>query len=394
MAVSIPKLKEIRDSIIQDLEGKLGITIPAIAKNFLNILAGVIAAKQWIFYLALAKLQKNIFVDTADPESTGGTLERFGRVKLNRNPYPASAGLYTIEVTGSIGAVINASTTWKTNDDSSNPGKLFILDDAFTFSSTTEQIQVRTLDVGSGTRIIVGDKMSLTSPVINVDTIGVTISEDQQPLEAETIEDYRAKTIEAYQLEPQGGASSDYRIWSADAQGVAKVYPYAKDGASAEVNLFVEATIIDSTDGKGTPSAALLDDVKDVVNFDPDITKPLNERGRRPLGAFMIYYLPITPKDINIEFVNFVNLTPAIEASVLQAITDYLVTVRPFVAGADVLDNRNDLLTVNDLTAVAIDAIPNQARFDQLVLKVDGISLLKQTFVNGNIPYLDGIIYL
>ena len=303
-------------------------------------------------------------------------------------------GLYTIEVTGEIGSVITASTTWKTNDDSSNPGKLFILDTEFTLTATTEQIQVRTLDVGSNTRIEAGDQMSLTSPVIGVDTIATTITEDQQPLEAETIEDYRAKVVEAYQLEPQGGASSDYRIWAADAQGVKRVYPYAKSGESAVLNLFVEATIVDSIDGKGTPSAALLDDVEEVIEFDPDITKPLNERGRRPLGVFLINYLPITPNDVDIEFVNFVNLTPTIEASILSALTDYIETVRPFVAGADILENKNDLLTVNDLTAIAIDAIPNQAKFDQIVLKVNSISLLKKLFLNGEIPFLNSIIYL
>jgi len=395
MAVEIPTLKEIRDGIISDLEGKLGVSIPAFGKNFLAILAGVIAAKQYIQYLAIQKVQNNVFPDLAETVDNGGTLERFGRVKLGRNRFPASNGLYTIDVTGTAGAVIPASTTWKSTATSTNPGKLFILDNEYTFAATgTEQVQVRTLEVGSGTRLEVGDEMTLTGPVTSVQNIAVVANEDQQPFDAESVEDYRAKIIEAFQLEPQGGASSDYRLWGKDAQGVQEIYAYAKSGESAVVNLYVEATIADSTDGRGTPSAALLEDVEEVVEFDPDTTKPLEERGRRPLGAFLINYLPITVKFIDVDFVNFTGLTSEIEATIETVIGDYLATVRPFVAGADVLADKNDELSVNDLTAVVIDAIPNTSSFDQLILKVDDVAVPRYLFLNGDIPSLDTIQYV
>ena len=86
--ITIPTLKELYDQVLSDLETQYSISIPLFGKNFLRALAMVQAAKLKIFYLAVANLQKNIFVDTADPEASGGTLERFGRVKLGRNPFP------------------------------------------------------------------------------------------------------------------------------------------------------------------------------------------------------------------------------------------------------------------------------------------------------------------
>jgi len=64
--------------------------------------------------------------------------------------------------------------------------------------------------------------------------------------------------------------------------------------------LFIEATVVDSTDGKGTPSAALIQDVEDVIEFDPDTTKALEDRGRRPLTVNQIFFTAITPQFVTV----------------------------------------------------------------------------------------------
>ena len=129
--ITIPTLKELFDDIVADLESELTVTIPVFGPIFIRALAAVQAAKLKLYYLTIGQLQKNIFVDTADPESSGGTLERFGRIKLNRNPFPATAAQYDIDVTGTIGATIPAGRTFKSDDDALNPGKLYILDAEF-----------------------------------------------------------------------------------------------------------------------------------------------------------------------------------------------------------------------------------------------------------------------
>lgn len=392
---SIPTLKELFDNVLADLEAEFTITIPLIGKSFLRVIASVQAAKLKLFYLTLAKVQKNIFVDTADPESTGGTLERFGRVKLGRNPFNAIAGEYTVEVTGTTGATIKANTTYKSNDNSLNPGKLFIIDADKILAAPTDSITLRALEAGLDSKLSIGDKLTSTSPIANVDKIGTVLTEDVQPLSAESVEDYRDKSIEAYQLEPQGGAASDYRIWSKDAQGVKQVYSFAKSGDPGVIDLFVEATIADSTDGKGTPSAAILSDVEDVVEFDPDITKPLEERGRRPQSAFQINFLPISVKTIDIEITNFVGLTPTLETNINNAIIAFLSEIRPFVAGADTLANKNDLLSINGLIFTVQDILTNENFFETLTMKVEGSSVdVSFQFLNGDIPFLGTITFV
>lgn len=390
--ITIPTLSQLYNDILASLEAEMNITIPVFGKNFLRAMAAVQAAKLKLYYLAIGNLQKNIFIDTAESETIGGTLERFGRIKLGRNPFPATAGQYTVQLTGTIGSIVPAQSTFKSNDDSLNPGKLFILDVAFTLDGT-DIITVRALEGGVDSQLAIGDELTATAPIANVDSLVEVLTESVEPLAAEDIEEYRRKALNAYQLEPQGGAATDYRLWAADAQGVQQTYPYAKSGFSNEINLFVEATIADSTDGKGTPSAGLLSDVEDVVELDPDTTKPITERGRRPLGVLQVHYLPVTIKEIDIVITDYIGITPAIQTIIFDAIKEALDTVRPFVSGADVLENKNDILSINKLIFIIQNAQPS-GFFDSLDLLVDSVSVNSFTFQNGDIPFLNSVTYI
>ncbi|MCK4521555.1 MAG: hypothetical protein KAU20_03195, partial [Nanoarchaeota archaeon] len=113
---NIPTISDLYTQILASLEAQYpGMSIPLVGKNFLRAMAAVQAAKLKLAYLAIGDVQKNIFVDLADPAAQGGTLERFGLVKLGRLPFPAIAGIYTIQLTGTLGATIPASSTFKSN---------------------------------------------------------------------------------------------------------------------------------------------------------------------------------------------------------------------------------------------------------------------------------------
>lgn len=386
-------LSQLYAQVKSDLEAQMQATISLLGKAMLRVLALVQSAKLWLIYLAVAEVQKNIFVDTADPESMGGTLQRFGRVKLNREPFPAVAGQYTLTVTGTAGGIIPASQTFKSNDDSNSPGKLFVLDVAYTMPSSTGTITVRALDAGLDAKLVVGDQLTSTAPIALVDSLATVATESVEPRAAESIEAYRAAAILAYQLEPQGGAGSDYRIWATDAQGVQRVYPYATPGEIGEVDLYVEATTADSTDGRGTPSAQLLLDVEEVIERDPDTTKPLNERGRRPISAWQVNYLPVTPLAVDVEITGYVGLTAAIETAIENGFEDALSEIRPFVASCDVLADRNDTISVNKLIFFLQEAVPSSV-FGSLTMSVDGVDLSSYQFNNGEIPYLGTVTFV
>lgn len=390
---TIPTIQQLYADIKQDLESSFNFTFPVFGKLFLAGLAMVQAAKMKLYYLALAFVQKNVAPDTADSESMGGTLERFGRIKLNRNPFEARQGQYTATVTGISGAIIKAQTTFKSNDDTLNAGKLFVIDYQYTMPANTGTITIRALEAGIDSKMQNGEMLTATAPILGVERIITIVSETVQPLTAEDLEDYRQKVLDAYRLEPQGGAATDYRLWASDVQGVARVYPYAKTGFSNEINVFIEAEFINSIDGKGTPSNTMITDVRDVIEFDPDTTKPLYERGRRPLGVFDLHCIAITPLDVDVIINGFIGATPAIETEITSAIKTEIDKIRPFVSAADILENKNDILDVNKIIATILTARAGST-FGTIQLIVNSVSTSSYVFTNGNIPNLVNVIFV
>jgi len=393
MAVTIKTKQQIYDEIILDLENKLGITIPTFGRSLLRVWAMVLAGALKMVYLAVGNVQKNVAPDLADPEEKGGTLDRFGLLKLGRRRFPATQAQYTATVTGTTGATIPAGTTFKSDANSLSPGYLFILDNAFTLPSSTGTITIRALTAGSISRLVVGNTLTATNPIDLVNRVITVATEAIAPRAAETVEEYRAKIVEAYRIETQGGSKGDYRLWGYDAQGTREIYPYASSGNNNEVDVYVEATIADSTDGYGTPTATILNDVEDVIEASPDVTLTLAERSRRPLGVFMVNVYPIVLREIDINIASFADLTAAKQATILAAITEALYTVRPFIAGLDVVAERNDIFDISRIGAIVLAAVPGSS-FGTITLNVDGVSVPSFLFDNGEIPYLDTITYV
>jgi hypothetical protein len=391
--ITIPTLLQLYNGVKSDLESQYGATISPVGKSFLNAYCAVQAAKLKIYYLVIANLQKNIFVDTADPEAIGGTLERFGRVKLGRNPFPAVAGQYSVQLNGTIGAIIPESTTFKSNDTSQNPGNLFILDNAYTMITTNDVVILRALTSGTSSALAISDTLTSTSPIARVNSGVVVTAQTVQPLDAESIEIYRQAIINSYQLSPQGGSAVDYRLWAQDAQGVAEVYPYASSGNINEIDLYIESIIADSTDGKGTPSGAMITNVESVIEFNPNSSLPILERGRRPLGVWQVNYYPVTIVTVDIVITGFTGVTPAQKVQILAAFTAAIGAMRPFVSTADILANKNDIIDNNKIIGILITSQPG-AIFTSIAFKINGTTLSTYNFILGNIPYLNSITYV
>lgn len=389
---NLPLLADLVSDIISDLQSEYGINISDEQQVALRAFGATESGQQWLQYKVLGFVQKQVWPDTADPESIGGTLERFGRVRLGRNPFPAVATKLVVSVTGTAGAVLPAQTTiYKSDDDSLNPGMLYILDNSYTLPGSTGTITLRALTAGLGAKLEIGNTLSITSPIALVDSKATVTAIAVQPLAGETTEEYRIAILKSFRLDARGGAAGDYRVWAQDAQGVKEVYPYAKTGETNANNIYVESTIADSIDGKGTPDQTMLDAVQAVTEFDPDTTLPVNDRGRRP-NTVINYFLPITPLNVDV-IITGGSFSTSQKSDILSAMTMAINAVRPFVAAADPVANKNDILDTNKLNGVIYAAVPG-AVYTGVTLKVGGVTYLSFTFTLGNIPYFNGITYL
>lgn len=390
--INIPTIIELHTRISNDLRNRLNLTDAQI-KTVLNAFASVMSAEEKQLYLFLADIQKNLFVDTADSENIGGTLEHFGRIFLNRNPNPATQGVFNVSVVGVAGSVLVAGLGFKSNDTSKNPGQLYTLENEYTLTGSNDIIEISSNGGGVEFDLSVNNTLTITEPVIGVDSV-VTVTEVvEQPLAAETLEDYRSDILLAIQLEPQGGSKTDYRVWASDAGGVRLVYPYVKNGDAGTVQVFVEATKADSSDGNGTPTQAILDDVTDVINFDPDDTKPTNERGRRPIQA-NLEVLEIEIVHVDVTITGLQDDSNSVRTAIQENLVTYLETVRPFVDGADLLRNKNDILYISGLQTVVVGVLTDGNFFSNFQMFVNDIEKNNHLFEKQYIPYLRNVTYI
>lgn len=388
----IPTITQLNTNIEGDFKNKLNLSSDML-KKVLKAFALVLSGQFHLAYLYLRDIQDNIFPDTATTEDVGGTLERQGRIYLNRGIFPASIGVFKVSVIGIAGSVLRANLTFKSNEASLNPGQLYVLDSEYTCSGVDDEIEIRSLGNGVNFNLALSDTLTITEPVIGVDKT-VTITEIiEQPKAGETIELYRQAILNAIQLEPQGGSRADYRQWATDAQGVRLIYPYVRDGEPSKMDIYVEATIADSTDGKGTPTTTILDDVEDVLNYDPDITKPIYERGRRPAQSFL-YVTPIVLVPIDIQITGLLDSSLSVQNTIKSSLDDLLYKIRPFISGADLQRNKNDILYYGKVQSAVTESLINGNYFNVLDLYVDGNAEVSFTFNLGNIPYLRNLTFV
>ena len=382
-------ISEIYNDIISDIESEMGVKVPAYGKTFIRAIAAVQAAKLYIINLSIDFLKRNTLPDTADSQDKGGTLLRWGRIVLGRYPFSATQAQYDVTVTGQIGATIEASTTFQSRANSQSPNQLYVLDNQFTFSSTTETITLRALDAGLASSLEVGDELIATVPIDNVNKTAVVDSEIVTPEDGETNETYRQRILEAFRTEPQGGAAVDYRGWANEITGVAQSYPYAAVGINqaGNIDVYVEATQAASTDGKGTPSTQLIQDVQSAIEINPDTTLPIGERGRKPLGV-IVDAQSITPLDVTVTVDDFQDLTAVKESAIKDEIITTVNAIRPFVDSIDSQSSRNDVLTSNAVISAITLAVPGSV-FGNVTVTVDGNSISSYQFIRFNIPYID-----
>lgn len=395
--VTPPTLAELFSAVSADFKNRFSISSEDDLKRVLMALAASNSGMLKLFYLALMDVQKNVWPDTADSESIGGTLERYGRLKLGRDPYPATQGEYTLEITGSIGATVPSGTQFKSSSESTHPNSLFTSTESLTLTSTTGYISVLANNSGTDYELAVDDVLFTVNPITNITSRVTVYSVDIVPSDNEDIELYRELVMQSFRLEPNGGSASDYVFWALDVDGIRTVYPFTLAGSSGVGVIYAEATVDASTDEHGTPSQALMDalwksDKTGVFELDPDTTQSIYNRGRRQLGLSDLNILPVTPIPVVVTITGLKVQTDSEKASILSKITDTLYTKRPYVAGVGDINSRNDTLYLSDIIIAISKAVEVGNTYDSVDVTCNGLSLPFQ-FLNGNIPYISSVVY-
>ena len=126
--------------------------------------------------------------------------------------------------------------------------------------------------------------------------------------------------------------------------------------------------------------------------MDPDDTKPINERGRKPMQT-ILEILPITLKPVDVVILGLNQNNLDIQNLLKTNLKLFLKEVRPFIDGADLLKNKNDFLYAGKIQGVISDTLGNGNFFNDVKVFVDGQEIDSYKFTLSNIPFLRYVTY-
>jgi uncharacterized phage protein gp47/JayE len=370
---TIPTIDELYNDILTALQNEFTISLNPFGNAFLVVLAGVLAGVFKMAYYFIGQVQNNIWVDTCDYD----TLIRYGNTILGRLPFPAVQGEYTVAVTGTVGAVIPAGSTFLSNDSSTSPSKLFLVTTAFTFTTTSGTIDIIATVGGEDSALIVGDTLTITAPVVNVNPTAIVTVVLVNAEDTEDTEEYRGKVITKMQLEPNSWSASGFRLLGLDIVGVRQTYAYAVSASTGTVAIYLEGTTY------GTPC-----DASSITDYETalDLVRPMGINNTNVVAC------PIMDVAITITMGSFASYTVAEKALILTALTNLCNNVRPFIASCDVVADRNDYLGTYNITSTISQAVVGKG-FSNVSFTVDGTSETNWQADNGEIPYLISVTY-
>jgi len=328
--VTIPTTAEIRDQIVSDVEGKLGITVPWLPKGFIRILAKALAGVQTLAYRFGLWCYKQIFAATADDEAL---VKRGAQYGLSRSP--AVRAKVTAEATGDDDTEIPAGTLWIGDDN----GLVYQQKEMVVISGGVAPITIECLTAGDAGNLLVDDTLTIASPIAGVDDTATVTGTTTTGEDHESIEDFRYRVMQREKDKPQGGAAADYVGWALEIAGIAEAYAFRPDPGFVNVYPLTD----DPDPANRIPSSGKLTEVEDH----------LDDTVRRPLNA-TVSAVAFTELDFDVDIADLVPNDATTKSNIETAITAYMYARRPQQYEDEV--NPKNVLSAGGITAIAITA--------------------------------------
>lgn len=372
MAQNFPEFTQLQATYLLELESKIGQNSPVNNKAFLRIIAKI---------LAMIAVLLRVEVISATKENLAITASLAG-LKLIGQEYdtPYNDEVSTV-LTATLPATTGTTIPANVNFTADDTGILY-----YTNTEVTAAAGVATLSLTCRTPGAVGNlsapqTLKMAIQIAGAEQTATVTAVTTTGADAEETETYRQRVLDKIRAPGGGFNFADGRNWGQEQEGVERIFPYSGNptflatgsGAtsSGDVSLFVEAQT--SIDPDGIAPTSLLDDTKDTVITDPD-----TGLHRIPIG-FPIAYLYVasitrTALYTKITGAVFLSGTEAqVKSDIDDAMDQYFLSLDPFIAGLDVLDDRNDKVTSLSISEVV-----------QQILQANGASATGVAF--GDMP--------
>lgn len=396
--ITAPTLTDLFNGISAEFKTNFGISSSNDLKRVLTAFAASEAGFLKLLYFQLLDVQKNCYPDLADSTDNGGTLERFGQIRLNRLPTKATQGEYIISISGTSGTVLPLGTQFKTNSTTNKIPAIYTTTENVTLVNGIATVHVLSNKFGTDYELSTNDLLYTVNPIININPLAIVSNIVIPPTNDEDIEVYRALILQSFRLEPTGGSPSDYVLWALDVPGIRTVYPLTTPGTACSGSIYVE-----SNTNNGVATQAQLDALwkvnyvngiwspTGVFELNPDET--VENRGRRQLGFSNLIVESCQTLSYSIEIKNLTDQSDAVKSSILSSLKSIFYKKRPYRAGVDDPNHPNDTLRLSDVIFAVENALVDGNSFDDVIVSAPTEYPLPMRFFGGLIPIVGNVTY-
>lgn len=400
MAYENKTVEYVYNLLIESFQEKFNNKLRLLPKSFIVILSKVLSVIFVLPYKVCGWFYLQLFPDTASFDRVnvmGISLQPLVKLGVNIGVgEPTSGQAWEGLVSATVvteGQAITAGTQLK----SDVTGLMYVVSETVTTEGQSVNVPVYCVQSGSGGNLAQGDEIKFVSPLGFIAQDAVVASTTKEGLDEETADHYRARVVNRYSTQPQGGALSDYRIWSYDAPGVLQTYPYNGEDSPGDVEIYVAGNTDVYPDR--VPGRELCMAVGEACTYDPET----GIADRKPLTAILdpdyngtyrnIQPVSIVTVDVYVTDVVGVDVSD-FGAAYKSVCDDYLLGREPYIRGLSDENNKSNSIQKNTLIALANSVATSlKAQFGTVTMNINNVQVDNYNLDRGELSAL-GHLYI
>lgn len=400
MAYENKTVEYVYNLLIESFQEKFNNKLRLLPKSFIVILSKVLSVIFVLPYKVCGWFYLQLFPDTASFDRInvmGISLQPLVKLGVNIGVgEPTSGQAWEGLVSATVvteGQAITAGTQLK----SDVTGLMYVVSETVTTEGQSVNVPVYCVQSGSGGNLAQGDEIKFVSPLGFIAQDAVVASTTKEGLDEETADHYRARVVNRYSTQPQGGALSDYRIWSYDAPGVLQTYPYNGEDSPGDVEIYVAGNTDVYPDR--VPGRELCVAVGEACTYDPET----GIADRKPLTAILdpdyngtyrnIQPVSIVIVDVYVTDVVGVDVSD-FGAAYKSVCDDYLLGREPYIRGLSDENNKSNSIQKNTLIALANSVATSlKAQFGTVTMNINNVQVDNYNLDRGELSAL-GHLYI
>lgn len=403
MAYENKKVDDVYKLLIDSFQEKFNNQLRLLPKSFIVVLSKILAGIFIVPYKLVGWFYLQLFPDTASFDEVnilGYTLRPL--VKLGNQfgvSEPTSGNAWEGKISMTVATPGN-TVMMGTQLKSGKTGLLYVTSESVMTENETIEIPVYCTQTGAAGNLDPGDILQLVSPLGFVEEEAVVLETLRIGVDDETEAHYRARVMNRYSTQPQGGALADYRLWAYDVPGVLQTYPYNDEDSPGGVLLYVSGTTDLFPDR--IPNAALLIEVGKACTYDPET----GVANRKPITAILDPQGDETYPNVRAVRVTRFNVyvtgysgSGDFGSQLKAELKNYFENREPFIRGLGNDNNKTDLVLKNSLISIANNvALSLKATFDTVAMNIAGPEISEYTLGKGELAelgdlYINGVLY-